>query len=444
MRVIIIGAGAAGLAAARELSAAGVETIILEARDRVGGRIHTIYDPRVAAPIELGAEFVHGQPSEIFELAARARLEVVEAEGNSWFVNDSGDLQLSSDEPPGSNDKLWTLAREYTDLHKPDISLENFLQLPETATVSRHEREWMKRFVSGFHAAEPEKAGVYGLIETQDAGNSIDGMTSHRLGKGYSQLTDFVLSDCQRYGTKLFVNNIVSSVEWGQRPVRVTAHSKQGQKFFYEGSAAVITLPVGVLKNSPKNENYVTFVPEIDDKQQILNTIEVGHARRVTLAFHEKWWTESLRAIDPDNTRLGFLFGQNVPVSVWWTSEPSDAAVLTGWRGGSKAIEIEKLEDEQFIDIAITSLARLFRRGESKMEAQLIGRFTHDWQKDPFALGAYTYMGVGGSDAPQRLGRPLNDRLYFAGEATSNGHWGTVHGAIASGLRAAREILATL
>ena len=192
MTVIVIGAGAAGLTAARELAGAGVDTIVLEARDRVGGRIHTVYDESVGAPVELGAEFVHGNPPELRALAALAGLEVIETAGNSWYLNSVGDLAPSGDEAPGSGDGLWAVARSYTDLHKPDISFDAFLRIPETAAIPDHEKAWAKRFISGFHAAEPQKVGIYGLVETQEAEQSIDGVVSHRLPKGYFQLVNFL------------------------------------------------------------------------------------------------------------------------------------------------------------------------------------------------------------------------------------------------------------
>lgn len=440
--IVIIGAGIAGLAAARELSAKGVETIILEARDRIGGRIYTIDDGRVTAPIELGAEFVHGDPPEILDLAKTARLNIVETEGNSWYLNQQGDLAPSSDDPPGSDDGLWAVAASYVDSGKQDVSFEHFLHLPETAEISDREKEWSKRFVSGFHAAEPEKVGIYGLVKTQNAEQLINGMTSHRLPKGYSQLSHFLHREAEKHSAKLFLNNIVRSIEWAGHPAQVEARSPDGQEFFYEASAVLITLPVGVLKTTPESESHVRFSPEIKQTRSALAKIEMGCARRVTLAFKEKWWLEALKKIDASNADLGFLFGQNVPISVWWTNEPSETPILTGWAGGSKANELEMLGDDQFIDLAITSLSRIFRTGESMLESKLIDGFTHDWHHDPFSIGAYSYMGVGSADAPGELAKPLDSRLYFAGEATSNGHWGTVHGAIESGIRAAREILA--
>ena len=137
-------------------------------------------------------------------------------------------------------------------------------------------------------------------------------------------------------------------------------------------SAVVVTVPVSVLKNAVGSSNCINFSPEIDQKRPMLDKIEIGSARRVTLAFKQKWWEEPLKKIDPARSELGFLFGQNVPVSVWWQNEPSNMPMLTGWIGGPKAIEMEKLENEQFIDIAVTSLSRIFQTGESAREFNLL------------------------------------------------------------------------
>jgi monoamine oxidase len=171
----------------------------------------------------------------------------------------------------------------------------------------------------------------------------------------------------------------------------------------------------------------------------------MGSARRIILAFSNKWWTPLLEKIDRQHSHLGFLFAQAVPISVWWSSEPSDAALLTGWVGGEKSNQMSGFSNEEFADLAVSSLNKIFKTGESFITRNLVAAFSHNWDKDAFSLGAYSYLGVGGVDAPLELSQSLDDKLYFAGEATDfEGHWGTVNGAMSSGVRAAREILAAI
>ena len=267
----------AGLTAARELSAAGIDTIVLEARDRVGGRVHTIYDQRIRAPIELGAEFVHGDPPEITGSRAReAALAVRETKGNPWFLDRDGELAPSGEEPPGGNDELWTIARSYAKNHHPDISFEDFLCLPATSEISIERRSGQSDSFRGFHAAETGKVGLYGLIETQDAEKTIGGMISHRITAGYSRLANFLQQKCEQNGVKFFFDNTVTSIDWHARPTRVRAHSSDGQDFFYEAGAVIVTLPVGVLKPGPESSNHISFSPDITLKRAILETIEMG------------------------------------------------------------------------------------------------------------------------------------------------------------------------
>jgi glycine/D-amino acid oxidase-like deaminating enzyme len=212
--VIIIGAGISGLAAADELSRAGIIPTVIEARDRVGGRIFTVNDDRLASPIELGAEFVHGRPHQIFDLAKRFGLEIMETGGNSWKLNDKGELTPVGDEPPGSHSDLWERADNYVANKGPDVSFERFLDMPITADVPEGEKEWTRRFVAGFHAANLDKAGICGLVKTQNADESIDGETAHRLPKGYTALANALYETSQAAGAKYLFNKIVKSIDW--------------------------------------------------------------------------------------------------------------------------------------------------------------------------------------------------------------------------------------
>jgi monoamine oxidase len=139
---------------------------------------------------------------------------------------------------------------------------------------------------------------------------------------------------------------------------------------------------------------------------------------------------------------LSFLFTDDPQFPTWWTSNPLPYPILTGWAAGPNAGAHTGRSKDEIIQSAMQSLARIMGVAEAELRVQLTGSFMHDWQADPFARGAYSYAAVGGMDAAQTLAAPITDTLYFAGEATNgDGYNGTVHGAIATGLRAAKELL---
>ncbi|HYJ90434.1 MAG TPA: NAD(P)/FAD-dependent oxidoreductase [Pyrinomonadaceae bacterium] len=445
MEIIVIGAGIAGLVAASELARAGIKPIVIDARDRIGGRIYTIHDEKAHAPIELGAEFVHGHPPEIFQAVKAAKIEIAETGGNSWYLAQHRGLTPIDDEPPGSKDDIWKRIERYCKEASQDISLETFLQLPESVSIGPEERDSLKRYVAGFHAAEIDKVGIRGLVKTMEAEEAIGGIRGFRIPVGYDRLSEYYYEAAKNGGASFLFNKKVTAINWGAGTVKVTVLSSTGITETTSGQAAIVALPVGVLKSEPDSASYVRFEPKLDSKTEALSKIEMGDARRVIFAFRSKWWNEILTGTSQRKAKLGFLFAQGVPISVWWSSEPMEAPLLTGWVGGRNAMELAKLGNDAVIDQAIDSLNRIFQAGRGQIEDEIISVHTYDWLHDPLSRGAYTYLGVGGVNAPRELAENIGNTLYFAGEATSyEGHWGTVHGAIASGVRAAREAISAL
>jgi len=159
--------------------------------------------------------------------------------------------------------------------------------------------------------------------------------------------------------------------------------------------------------------------------------IEVGHVVKIILRFRERFWDD-----------FNFLHAENADFPTWWTSAPVRAPILTGWAGGHAADRLLAEGAEAIGSRAIQSLASLLGVSRRRVASQLDAVHMHDWQADPFSRGAYSYAGVGGSGAHRELARPLSKTLFFAGEATSSDETGTVSGAIASGRRAARSLIA--
>jgi monoamine oxidase len=170
----------------------------------------------------------------------------------------------------------------------------------------------------------------------------------------------------------------------------------------------------------------------------------MGPALRVSLLFKERFWAcKEFDSKGANNlSSLGFLFGHDFKCPTWWSMLPRKAPLLTGWAAGRRAHALAGLSEAEIVEAALQSLAGIFEKKNSVVRKNLVSAFTHDWQRDPFSQGAYSYAQVGGADAPRDLAAPIANTLFFAGEATDfTGHHGTVHGALASGTRAAQELL---
>jgi monoamine oxidase len=164
----------------------------------------------------------------------------------------------------------------------------------------------------------------------------------------------------------------------------------------------------------------------------------------VTLLFKSKFWQRS----DAKLAHLSFLFASEEMPPTWWTAEPDAAATITGWIGGPKAaLYLQRVAarggSDALLVECLSTLARIFGRSMEELRRLLSSWHSHDWQHDEFAMGAYSYAPAGAIDASERMTEPVEQTLFFAGEHTdTTGHWGTVHGAIRSGIRAAGQILA--
>ena len=164
----------------------------------------------------------------------------------------------------------------------------------------------------------------------------------------------------------------------------------------------------------------------------------VGSVVRVVFRLRERLWA-------PEHDDLSFLHSSDPDFPTWWTNYPMRTPVIVGWRGGPGARRLSQLPVELLESRAVTSLARQLRISRQRLRSLVEGFWTHDWEHDPFARGAYSYVTVGGTDATAALARPLRRTLFFAGEAVqTEGGTGTVDGAISSGRRAAKQVLRAL
>lgn len=438
--VIIIGAGMAGLAAARELGRAGLSVCLLEARDRVGGRVFTVHDPACTAPIELGAEFIHGRAREIWDPLEKANVKVTEVKGDSWCISDG---RLSScaffEEVDSILDKL--------DDSVPDESFSTFLQRRFGEPKTNGQREAQRRatsYVSGFNAADPALVGVHWLVHGMRAEKKIQGDRAFRAQKGYAALLDLFGEQISSFGVDVRTEVIVESVHWRDQRVKVTAHNRRGS-LMLEAPKVLITVPLSVLKASAGQGGAIQFTPQLPAaKLDALNKLEMGKVIRVVLRFRERFW-DSIKPYSRSRknlTAMSFLFSQSEWFPTWWTTMPDKSPVITAWAPFRCAERLSGQSKEFVTERALQTLSDLLGPAVKELQALLERSYLHDWQSDPFSLGAYSYGKVGADRAQRAIAAPLQNTLFFAGEATDTaGHNGTVHAAIATGYRAATEIL---
>jgi monoamine oxidase len=272
-------------------------------------------------------------------------------------------------------------------------------------------------------------------MEGERASGEIDGERQFRAADGYGRLIDWLAQECAARGVAIRLQAIVRSVEW--RKGRVAAHVETaGSEEALEAGAAVVTVPRGVLQAGG-----IRFDPEIAAQREAARRMVVGPVVRVTLQCKEQFWEDGLPAAGSGKlAELSFLHAREEAFPTWWTQYPLQANLITGWAGGPAATRLAGLGDADLTAAAIDSLARVTGLTPAEL-ARIVERFYHhDWQKDPFARGAYSYVPAGALAAINALAEPCEQTLFFAGEATdTSGHTGTVHGAIASGLRAARQ-----
>jgi monoamine oxidase len=173
----------------------------------------------------------------------------------------------------------------------------------------------------------------------------------------------------------------------------------------------------------------------------------MGHALRFTLVFRERFWEgldERESMAGEQWSQFGFIHNPEASLPTWWTQLHIRAPVLVGWSGGPNAERLSQLTEETLLSEAFESLEKIFLVSQSQLRRQFVSFHMHNWSLDPFSRGAYAYLPVNGLELQQTLARSIDDVLFFAGEATSAGHIGTVHGALESGQRAAREIFESL
>ena len=412
--VIVVGAGAAGLVATRDLTRAGARVLLLEARDRLGGRIWTRHTPE--GPIELGAEFVHGADPEVLGIAKEAGLPLHELERSA---------PPASRAEPAPREEMMS-AIDSLLAHASAGEDESFQHLVDRVDADPAAKARALAFVGGYHAADPAKISVQALVDNTAADEGPGSERQFRFANGYDGLVAALQAQAVSERCSVQRNTVVKAITW--RPRQVVLRTSSGEEL--TAPQIVVTIPVSLLKAGA-----IEFSPRLPEKEDAIRRIEMGAAARVCLQFEGDAWNQG-GAFEDD----GFLMTGEAPFAVWWVSRPAPSAVVTGWVGGRGAQALAALDEAGRVSAGLEGLGAALAVDPNRLREELRRGFSYGWEHDPFARGAYSYAGVGGRRAGSELAIPVEGTVFFAGEATqSDGRNATVHGAIASGQRAAQQ-----
>lgn len=421
-RIVVIGAGLAGLAAARELRNHGHEVLVVEARDRIGGRIWTSgkWPDR---PLDIGATWIHGvKGNPLTDLAEEVQARRLVTRYENTIIYNTQGQPLSDDEENRLNKLKKRVYKALEQAQDKDRDA-TVRQVIEPLIIDFEETSEAYRFINFVLSGEIEQeySGSAASISAHwyDSGEEFEGDDALFV-HGFGVITEFLAR-----GLNIALGQPVSEIEWDQWPVRVIT---QGSAFLADH--VVVTLPLGVLQAQK-----VRFSPELPrDKRHAIAALGMGVLNKCYLRFPEAFWPADVDWLEYIPARHG----------EWteWVSfkRTADSPILLGFNAADRGREIERWSDQQIVASAMQTMKTIFGPGIPEPTDYQISR----WATDPFSLGSYSYNQVGFKPGMRKaLAAPLNSKLFFAGEASHEAYFSTAHGAYLSGLRAAKEILAT-
>ena len=416
--VVIVGAGAAGLMACRELGRAGKKVTVLEARERCGGRIFPLPTSEFGYPAEGGPEFIHGDAPETRALLLEGGLSISPIQGTRWKVRDGVFSKAESSVPDA--DRLFKALTEL----EADLPVSDFVKRYFAASQYGELRRVIRRMVEGYDAADPARASTFGLRD-EWVGR---GLGNHgRVVGGYGALVEFLVDQCRRLSASIHLGAVIKAI--GMSGGRMVAYCADGRA--YEGDAVILAVPLHLLSE-------IELPHSAREKVALSEQMGFGNVVKFLLRFATKWWAGT-GSKDLDD--LSFLFTED-SVPTWWTQYPSGNPVLTGWLSGPRTKAVMHLGEAELVEFALSSLGKAFNVAVEHLKHNLVSARAINWGNDAFARGAYSYVTLETRKIQPLLRSSNGDGVFFSGEALYSGRdVGTVEAALASGSETARALL---
>ena len=354
--VIVVGGGVAGLAAAGELGRRGFDVALVEARDRLGGRVWTVRPAGWESPVELGAEFIHSGNDPFWRLIRQHRIATAPVPPRHWLARNRQIEKIEN-----LAERIERVTGRIQPRRMRNWSFADFLR-GQKERFDPDDRNLATGFVEGFQAAPMARMSAAAIAD-----ETLDDEEQFRVPRGYDRVVEALMKELPPKRVRVFCATPVKEISWRRGAVEVRA-----REHLFSGRAAIVSLPLGVWQARPPMRGAVVFEPPLLARERIIRRMGVGQVIRLSIRFDARRWKNLLPAPLRRNARggFGFVHSRVEGVSVWWAL--SSLPVVTGWSGGPEAAALARRSKCGVFEKALSALSSVL--GTARRRARASGR----------------------------------------------------------------------